>query len=164
MNFTTYFLIFILKIIETTLGTLRLIVVANGKKWFGAILQGIIAIIWVLSAGIVIVNINDDPIKIVFFALGSLVGSYIGSLIEEKIALGSSMITAIIDEKKAQLIIRTLRKQNYIINTNYISNNNTKTIIIIVHRKRIHRVSKIIKMIDNKAIIVAHNINPIVLW
>ncbi|MEI3529694.1 MAG: DUF5698 domain-containing protein [Bacilli bacterium] len=164
MDFTTYFLIFVLKIIETTLGTLRLIVVANGKKWFGAILQGVIAVIWVLSAGIVIVNINDDPLKIVFFALGSLVGSYIGSLIEEKIALGSSMITAIIDEKKAQLITRTLRKQKYIINTNYINNDKTKTIIIMVHRKRIQRVAKIIKTIDNKAIIVAHNINPIVLW
>lgn len=159
-----YFFIFILKVIENTLGTLRLIVVANGKKWFGAILQGIIAIIWVLSAGIVIININDDPLKIVFFALGSLIGSYIGSLIEERIALGSSMITAIVDEKKAQLIIRTLRKQNYIINANYISNSKTKTIIIMVHRKRIKRVSKIIKTIDNKAIIVAHNINPIVLW
>lgn len=164
MDFTTYFLIFILKIIETTLGTLRLIVVANGKKWFGAILQGVIAVIWVLSAGIVIVNINDDPLKIVFFALGSLVGSFIGSLIEEKIALGSSMITAIIDEKKAQLITRTLRKQKYIINSNYINNDKTKTIIIMVHRKRIQRVAKIIKKIDNKAIIVAHNINPIVLW
>lgn len=164
MNFTMYFFIFILKVIENTLGTLRLIVVANGKKWFGAILQGIIAIIWVLSAGIVIININDDPLKIVFFALGSLIGSYIGSLIEERIALGSSMITAIVDEKKAQLIIRTLRKQNYIINANYISNSKTKTIIIMVHRKRIKRVSKIIKTIDNKAIIVAHNINPIVLW
>ncbi len=164
MDFTTYFLIFVLKIIETTLGTLRLIVVANGKKWFGTILQGVIAVIWVLSAGIVIVNINDDPLKIVFFALGSLVGSYIGSLIEEKIALGSSMITAIIDEKKAQLITRTLRKQKYIINTNYINNDKTKTIIIMVHRKRIQRVAKIIKTIDNKAIIVAHNINPIVLW
>lgn len=164
MNFTMYFFIFILKVIENTLGTLRLIVVANGKKLFGAILQGIIAIIWVLSAGIVIVNINDDPLKIIFFALGSLIGSYVGSLIEEQIALGSSMITAIVDEKKAQLIIRTLRKQNYIINSNYISNNKTKTIIIMVHRKRIKRVSKIIKTIDNKAIIVAQNINPIVLW
>ena len=74
------------------------------------------------------------------------------------------MITAIIDEKKAQLITRTLRKQKYIINTNYINNDKTKTIIIMVHRKRIQRVAKIIKTIDNKAIIVAHNINPIVLW
>ena len=53
MNFITYFLIFMAKVIENTLGTLRLIIVANGKKVFGAILQGIIAIIWAISAGIV---------------------------------------------------------------------------------------------------------------
>lgn len=164
MNFITYFLIFISKVIENTLSTLRLIVVANGKKIFGAILQGIIAVVWVISASIVIVNINNDLLKIVFFALGSLVGSYIGSLIEEKMALGSSMITAIVNEKKAQLIIRTLRKKKYIININDSKNNKTKTIIVMIHRKRVPMVSKIIKTIDNSAIIVAQSINPIVLW
>lgn len=164
MNFIIYFLIFISKVIENTLSTLRLIIVANGKKIFGAILQGIIAVIWVVSASIVIININTDFLKIVFFALGSLVGSYIGSLIEEKMALGSSMITAIVDEKKAQLIIRTLRKKKYIININDSKNNKTKTIIVMIHRKRVPIVSKIIKTIDNNAIIVAQSINPIVLW
>ena len=56
----TYFIIFISKIIENTLSTLRLIVVAKGKKIFGAILQFIIAFVWVITTGIVVVNIKDD--------------------------------------------------------------------------------------------------------
>lgn len=163
MNFITYFLIFIAKVIENTLGTLRLIVVANGKKLFGAILQCVISVIWVLSAGIVIININEDFLKILFFAIGSFVGSYIGSLIEEKMALGSSMLTAIIAEEKALLIIRTLRKKRYIVN---VINEDYKkrTIVIMAHRKRIPNVSNLIKTIDNDAIIVAQNIKPIYLW
>lgn len=163
MNFITYFFIFIAKVIENTLGTLRLIVVANGKKLFGAILQGIIAIIWVLSAGVVIANIKDDLLKICFFSLGSLVGSYVGSLIEEKIALGSSLITATIDKKKSSLIIRTLRKKRYVVNT--INNNhyNKRTITIMVHRKKVPNVSNLIKTIDNRATIISQNINPIYL-
>ena len=39
MKILTYLAIFIAKIIENTLSTLRLIVVAKGKKLFGAILQ-----------------------------------------------------------------------------------------------------------------------------
>lgn len=163
MNFITYFLIFMAKVIENTLGTLRLIIVANGKKLFGAILQGIIAIIWAISAGIVIVDVNKDILKIVFFALGSLVGSYIGSLIEEKIALGSSIITSIINEKDALLIIRTLRKKRYVVSTINIDNKK-RTIAIMVHRKRIKNVSNIIKKIDNNAVIIAQSINPISLW
>lgn len=163
MNFITYFLIFMAKVIENTLGTLRLIIVANGKKVFGAILQGIIAIIWAISAGIVIVDVNKDILKIIFFALGSLVGSYIGSLIEEKIALGSSIITSIINEKDALLIIRTLRKKRYVVSTINIDNKK-RTIAIMVHRKRIKNVSNIIKKIDNNAVIIAQSINPISLW
>lgn len=163
MNFITYFLIFMAKVIENTLGTLRLIIVANGKKVFGAILQGIIAIIWAISAGIVIVDVNKDILKIIFFALGSLVGSYIGSLIEEKIALGSSIITSIINEKDALLIIRALRKKRYVVSTINIDNKK-RTIAIMVHRKRIKNVSNIIKKIDNNAVIIAQSINPISLW
>lgn len=163
MNFITYFLIFMAKVIENTLGTLRLIIVANGKKVSGAILQGIIAIIWAISAGIVIVDVNKDILKIIFFALGSLVGSYIGSLIEEKIALGSSIITSIINEKDALLIIRALRKKRYVVSTINIDNKK-RTIAIMVHRKRIKNVSNIIKKIDNNAVIIAQSINPISLW
>lgn len=163
MNFITYFLIFMAKVIENTLGTLRLIIVANGKKVFGAILQGIIAIIWAISAGIVIVDVNKDVLKIIFFALGSLVGSYIGSLIEEKMALGSSIVTSIISEKDALLIIRTLRKKRYVVSTINIDNKK-RTIAIMVHRKRIQNVSNIIRKIDSNAVIIAQNINPISLW
>lgn len=162
MNLFTYFLIFIFKVIENTLSTLRIIIVANGKKLFGAILQGIISIIWVISAGIVIVNINEDYFKILFFALGSLVGSYIGSLIEEKIALGSSLITSIICEEKSNLILRTLRKKGYYINI-INSNNKERTITIMVLRKNINKVSNIIKTIDSNAVIISQSINPIYL-
>ena len=108
-------------------------------------------------------KINKDILKIVFFALGSLVGSYIGSLIEEKIALGSSIITSIINEKDALLIIRTLRKKRYVVSTINIDNKK-RTIAIMVHRKRIKNVSNIIKKIDNNAVIIAQSINPISIW
>ena len=79
-----YICIFISKIIENTLSTLRLILVSKGKKKIGALLQGLVASIWVLSTGIVIIDINKDIYKIIFFVLGSIIGSYLGSSIEEK--------------------------------------------------------------------------------
>lgn len=80
-----YICIFISKIIENTLSTLRLILVSKGKKKIGALLQGLVASIWVISTGIVIIDINKDIYKIIFFVLGSIIGSYLGSSIEERI-------------------------------------------------------------------------------
>lgn len=81
----TYFIIFISKLIENTLGTFRLIVVAHGRKLLGSILQGIVTFVWAVSASLVIINIKEDYSKVLVFCLGSTVGSYLGSFLEEKI-------------------------------------------------------------------------------
>ncbi len=75
-------IIFISKIIENTLSTLRIILIAKGKKRIGALLQGIISFIWIISTSIVV--IKNNPYKILFFCLGASIGSYLGSLLEEK--------------------------------------------------------------------------------
>lgn len=113
MNIALYSIIFISKVIENALATLRLIVVANGKKWLGAILQFIIALVWVIITGAVVTNIKKDPLKVVFFALGSFVGSYVGSIIEEKIALGNNALMAITTEEYTNIITNILRKKHY---------------------------------------------------
>ena len=104
-----YFLIFISKIIENALSTLRLIVVANGKKKIGAILQGIIGLVWILVTGIVIVDVNKAPIKIIIFCIGSIVGSYLGSVLEEKIAMGTNMVICVIKEIYEQSVKEKLK-------------------------------------------------------
>ena len=79
-----YFIILISKVLENTLSTLRIIMIANRKKKIGAILQGIIATLWIITAGMVIIDFQKDVLKILFFILGSMIGSYLGSSIEER--------------------------------------------------------------------------------
>ncbi len=75
--------IFINKVIENMLGTVRIIVIAKDRKIVGAILNGLISLIWILSASMVLVNIDNNPYKIVAFCLGAVFGSYLGSIVEE---------------------------------------------------------------------------------
>ena len=154
----TYFIIFISKIIENTLSTLRLIVVAKGKKIFGAILQFIIAFVWVITTGIVVVNIKDDPLKVVFFALGSLIGSYLGSFIEEKIALGEDMLTVITNDNSSNEIIEKLSSYNYPVYKLKSENKNTFILLVMSHKKNRSKIIKIIKKIDRNSLISASSI------
>ena len=156
MNFITYILIFISKIIENALATLRLIVVASGKKILGAILQFCIALVWILVTGVVVTNIAKDPLKIVFFAFGSLVGSYIGSLIEEKLAMGYNLITCITDNN-GNMLYKTLERKGYNISKIKGEKNNQKKdiLLITVSRKKKHHVISIIKEFDKDATIIS---------
>ena len=145
-----YLAIFTSKILENTLATLRIILVSNGKKKLGAILQGLVTLLWLLVTGVVIIDINNDIFKIFSFCVGATTGSYLGSLLEEKLALGTNTTIAIINNQYKNIIFNKLN--NFKINI--INSNNKNTIIMIItqRRKTIH-INNIIKNIDKYAVI-----------
>lgn len=141
-----YIFIFFSKIIENAIATLRLILVANGKKLFGAILNLTISIIWIISTSLVV--LDNNIYKIIVFALGSFLGSYIGSLIEEKIAIGSNMLYIITD--KINLVKEKLDSLNY---SSYVLNDNM--LVIVVSRRERKNILDIIRNIDEEVIIIS---------
>lgn len=157
MNIILYFIIFISKTIELALGTLRIIVIANGRKIFGAILQGVIAIVWMCITGVVIVNITKDPFKIVAFALGSAFGSYVGSMIEEKMAIGSNMLIIVIKKELEEKIISIIKNNGYKV-TNVEGCDKEKSILVVVlTRKDRKRIVNLIRNEDKDVTIIANN-------
>ncbi len=164
MEYLIYLLIFLAKVTENALGTLRLIMVANGKKKIGALLQFLIAIIWITVTGVVIVGINEDPLKIVFFALGSGFGSLLGSILEEKMAIGSNALNAIVDEAKEKIISAKLRERGFAVTSidAHGKDKNRKLLIIITSRRKRKKVVDVIEDIDNKAMIFSENTTGII--
>ena len=155
MNIGLYFLIFIAKVIENGVATLRLIFVANGKKIIGAILQFTTALIWVLSTGIVVTNITSDPIKVIFFALGSLVGSYVGSIIEEKIALGDILINCVTNDKS---LTNNIEKKGYPVYTIFDNKKETNILLFIIPRRKKEDIVRLIKRYDKDAFIFSEKV------
>lgn len=143
-----YLYIFISKILENTLATLRIIVVANGKNKLGALLQGMVATLWILVIGIIITNINKDIFKIICFITGSIVGSYTGSILEEKIALGNILI--IIKSDNINIIKEYYKNKKIATYSNYIC--------FIIKRRKIKKVIKEIIKIDRKCKIITERI------
>ena len=143
-----YLYIFICKILENSIGTLRLIIVSNGKKLEGAILNFILSLIWIISTSLVV--LNNNIYKILIFAIGSLIGSYIGSLLEEKIALGNNMLFVV--SKKYKKISKL--ENTYLINKDIL-------MIMVKRKKRKEIIDKILN-IDNKAIIISESAKQLV--
>lgn len=143
-----YLYIFISKILENTLATLRIIVVANGKKKLGALLQGMVATLWILVIGIIVTNINKDIFKIICFITGSIVGSYTGSVLEEKIALGNILI--IIKSNNINIIKKHYKKKKITTYSNYIC--------FITKRRKIKKVIKEITNLDKECKIITERV------
>lgn len=154
-----YIIIFLAKVVENAVTTLRLIVVSNGKKIIGAILQGVGAVIWICVTGLVVTNILEDPGKIIAFALGSIVGSYLGCIIEEKIALGNTLLTVIVEERLEATISEKIRENNFAVTSTKGKGKEKERSILFIFlpRKKISLVLKMIKSIDNDALIISEN-------
>ena len=151
-----YLLIFFSKIIENTFSTLRIIVVANGKKKLGAILQGIVALVWIFVTGAVIVDVGKDPIKVIFFCLGTIIGSYLGSLLEEKLAIGNNNLICIISNKYEKKLKKLFKYNKLYLNNKY------SLFILNFKRKNRNKILSTIKHIDNNSVIITENSNNIV--
>lgn len=150
-----YLIIFILKIIENSLATLRLILVSNGKKWLGAFLLFTTSIIWIVSSHIAIIDINISMVLI--FSVGSLLGSYIGSILEEKMAIGNNMLICITQKQMSEI----LRQNGYIITKieGYGKDSKKEVLFVILKRNQNKDLISLIRSLDQKAIIVSEHTN-----
>lgn len=158
MNILVYLAIFGFKIIEDALATLRLIVVSNGKKKLGAILQFIVTLIWIILTGTVLMGLQKDIFKAIAFALGALFGSYLGSVLEEKIALGTNIFMVEINSDKATELINNLKKENFQISKIKSGNDGNIILMITGARKKTSKVVSIIRNTDKKAVILSEKV------
>lgn len=150
-----YLIIFILKIIENSLATLRLILVSNGKKWLGAFFLFTTSIIWIVSSHIAIIDINISMVLI--FSVGSLLGSYIGSILEEKMAIGNNMLICITQKQMSEI----LRQNGYIITKieGYGKDSKKEVLFVILKRNQNKDLISLIHSLDQEAIIVSEHTN-----
>ncbi len=103
--------IFFARIIDVSLGTIRMILVIRGNKIPAAVIGFFEILVYTLALGIVVKSL-DNPVKLIVFCIGFALGVLIGSTIEEKIALGYRGILVIIDREHLH-IVHELREEGY---------------------------------------------------
>jgi uncharacterized protein YebE (UPF0316 family) len=104
-------LIFVARICDVTLGTLRIIFISKGKKYLAPILGFFEVLIWITTISRIMHNL-DNWICYIAYAGGFAAGNYIGLLVEERIAMGVQMIR-IVTQRDATSLIDSLNKQGY---------------------------------------------------
>ncbi len=83
----TYIFIFFSRIFDVSLGTLRIIYLTRGRSKLAASIGFIEVMLYIIALSMVLGNL-DRPLNIVIYGLGFAAGNYVGSLIEEKVAVG----------------------------------------------------------------------------
>jgi len=96
-------LIFMARVCDVSISTLRVMFVLSGKKNVAPFLGFFEALIWLLAIGQILQNINN-PMSYIAYAGGFGMGTYVGMLFEEKLALGRVLVRVITPTPMPELI------------------------------------------------------------
>lgn len=144
-------LIFLSRIVDVTIGTIRIVMVAKGHKYIAPVLGFFEVFVWLLAITRIIQNL-DNWVCYVAYAGGFATGNYIGLIIEEKMAIGIVKIQ-IITSIDASNLITNLKAAGYGITHHeaHGGNENVSIIYSIINRNEIQKVEEIVKTTNPKA-------------
>jgi uncharacterized protein YebE (UPF0316 family) len=96
------FLIVIARMLDVTLGTLRIIFVSRGNRLIAPILGFFEVLIWIVVIGQIMQNLNN-PLTYFAYAFGFAIGNYLGIEAEEKLAIGFLVIRLFVIKSEEDL-------------------------------------------------------------
>lgn len=103
--------IFLARVADMTLATLRILLLMRGRSLYASLIGFVESLLYIIALSEVIKRL-DNPFHLVFFAAGFATGNYVGSFIEERIALG--FVTAqIVSLDCYETLQKTLRNAGF---------------------------------------------------
>jgi uncharacterized protein YebE (UPF0316 family) len=98
-------MIFLARIVDVTLGTLRIVFISKGDKMIAPLLGFIEVLIWLVAITQVMQNLSNF-VSYLAWAGGFATGNFLGLRIEQKLALGQVVVRIITVEQATKLIDR----------------------------------------------------------
>ena len=156
------FLVCAAKIVEITIQSLKTCMMVKGQRLKAAGLGFVECTIWGLVISTIIGTLGDNLFLLLFYCVGYATGLFLGSTIENKIALGTSNLELIANDESTAKITEFLKAQNrgYTVFDGYGSTDRMNMIFIVLPRKEAPKMLKEIrKLCDNKVFVVASEVS-----
>ena len=138
------FFIFIARILDVSIGTLRIMFVSKGLRGKATILGFIEVLIWIIVVAQIFQNL-DNWLYYIAYACGFATGTFIGMYIEEKMKMGVQIFRIIVGQESAELSER-LKEANFRV-TEVAGEGKygpVKVIFSVAKRKRWHELAEIV--------------------
>lgn len=150
------------KIVEISIQSLKTCMMVKGQRLKAAGLGFIECIIWGLVISTIIGTLGDNIFLLLFYCIGYATGLFLGSTIENKLALGTSNLELIASDESTEQITAYLKKENkgYTVFAGQGSVDKMNMIFVVLPRKEMPKILKgIRKSCDNKVFVVASDVS-----
>jgi len=151
-------LIFVARVVDVSLGTLRIICVMRGYRRLSVLLAFFEIIIWVYAITSVVSHL-DRFVNVVAYAGGFAAGNWLGMWIEQRLALGLQAVT-LFSRGGAQAVAEGLRFADMVVTTLTGGGRDgpVTMCLAVVPRKQVPTVVKIARGIDPDVLITVADV------
>ncbi|MDD3738879.1 MAG: DUF2179 domain-containing protein [Lentimicrobiaceae bacterium] len=131
-------LIFLARVADVSIGTLRLIFVSKGMKRIAPVIGFFEVIIWLIAVAQIMQHL-DNWLCYIAYGAGFAAGNYIGMLMEERIALGNVIVRTFLQGDNEEFINK-VKEANYgitIVDAKGSKGGDLKVVFSIIRRKEV---------------------------
>lgn len=149
--------IFVVRIIDVSMGTIATILTIKGKKLLASIIGFIQILLWFLIVKEALNTQETSILVAISYALGFATGTYLGAYISEKYISGNFGVQVITSNKG---LINLLRKEGFGLSAIDIisedENSKKYMLFIEIEKSKFDKLRKLIKRIDKNAFVVVN--------
>ncbi|MCB2205587.1 DUF2179 domain-containing protein [bacterium] len=154
-------LIFLARVIDVTLETIRIILISRGLKLVASIMGFFEILVWLIALGQIMQRLTD-PINYIAYASGFAVGNYVGIWIENRLAMGLAILRIITQNNFMEIVI-AIQSMGY--GTTYVEAHGEKgpgvIVFAVVKRKDVRNITTVIRKIDHDAFYTVEDVRSV---
>lgn len=157
----TPLLIFLARLIDVSIGTMRIIFISRGHRALAPMLGFVEVLVWLLAIRQVFTQL-DNPAAFVAYAGGFAAGNYLGLIIESKVAIGLLAVRIITAEDSRDLISQ-LNSRDFGVTSMAARGvtGDVQLIFTIVPRRQLERVTDIVRSLHPRAFISVSDVKSV---
>ena len=101
------------KIVEISIQSVRTVCLVKGERTLAATLAFIECLLWGFVTSSVIASLSSNIWLLLSYCVGYALGLFFGSIIESKIALGTSSVQIMVDDEHLKTVEEYLKEKGY---------------------------------------------------
>lgn len=153
-------LIFSLRILDVTLGTLRITYLVRGRRSVAGLLGFFEALVWLTAAAQVLGSL-DSPVKFVAYAAGYAAGTMLGVSVERWIAAGDSLLR-VVSKVDAPPLEGALRAAGYFVTSvnGQGRDGDVRVLFTVLPRRKVPEALKVVRRVNPAAYVTVESTSP----
>ena len=150
--------IFFVRILEVSLGTIRMIITVKGNKLVASLIGFFEILVWFLIVKEAL-NTTETSIFIALsYSLGYATGTYIGGILSDKFVSGTLSVQVILSNNNHKIVDK-IREEGFavsVVNVKGKEDHDKYMLFMEIDKKKINQLKYLIKSLDSKAFVVVN--------